>query len=219
MTTKTDSFTDLKRALQKFQAERLANTYRDFKNDPEYRLIGKFFFERLYASEDFSFRDQSIRRLHQVLKGSVYKGIISAVSLVIELHELSDELDDRMVETMIDKGIGADFGDRGYNDAYRALDNYDERLHQIELTLEACRAFHRLSKMWVVAVSLKTVRKAARLLGVASILDFVHEGYVALQTIDDIDYFLDTVNERELARHEAIWYETARDNEKEGNRP
>jgi hypothetical protein len=145
--------------------------------------------------------------------------MISAVTLVIELHELSDRLDDRMAETMLEKGIGVDFGDGRYNEVYRALDNYEERLRQIELTLEACRAFHRLSKMWVVAVSLKTVRKAARVLGMARILDFVHEGYVAFKTIDDIEFFLETVNERELARHEGIWNETACDGQKEGQHP
>jgi hypothetical protein len=98
----------LKRALQAFQSARLGQTYQDLMNDPQYEKIGHFFFEKLYAPEDFSFRDTSIKKLHKLLKGKVYSGIISAVSKVIELHELSDLLDDRMVEQMMAMGIGED---------------------------------------------------------------------------------------------------------------
>ena len=50
-------FERLKRTLQAFQSARLNDTYADLKNDPEYAKIGHFFFEKLYAPEDFSFRD------------------------------------------------------------------------------------------------------------------------------------------------------------------
>lgn len=200
-----NDFLDLKRALQGFQSARINGTYSDLKNTPEYEKIGVFFFEKLYAPEDFSFRDASIKKLQKVLKGKVYKGMVSAVSQVIELHELSDRLDDRMVEGMLAAGIGTDMDMAQYQEIYRSLDNYDERIHQINLSTEVTRAFHKLSKKWIVALSLKTVRTTSHLLGMGKIIDFIYEGYEGFRAIKSIDFFVDTVTERELAWHNEIW--------------
>jgi len=200
-----NNFLDLKRALQGFQAARLNATYSDLKNDPQYDKIGVFFFEKLYAPEDFSFRDASIKRLQKVLKGKVYKGMVSAVSRVIELHELSDRLDDRMVDGMLAAGVGTDMNMAQYQEIYRSLDNYDERIYQINLSTEVTRAFHQLSKKWIVALSLKTVRTTSHLLGMGRIIDFIYEGYEGFRAMKSIDFFVDTVSERELAWHNEIW--------------
>ncbi|MDM8514639.1 hypothetical protein QUF76_00435 [Desulfobacterales bacterium HSG16] len=200
-----EQFMNQKRALQTFQQTRLSSTYPDMRNNPEYEKIGIFFFDKLYAPEDFSFRDASIKKLNRILNGAVYKGMVSAVTMVIELHELSDELDDKMVVKMIEAGIDENFDMNAYQDIYRGLDNYDERIYQIRLVGRVNRAFHRLSKMWIVGLSLKTVRTAAHLLGMGKIMDFVYEGYVGFRSIDNLDYFIETIEERELAWHEEIW--------------
>ena len=199
------TFMDLKRALQSFQSNRLNDTYADVKDDPEYSRIGIFFFEKLYAPEDFTFRDTSMRKLQKLLEGRIYRGMVSAMHKVIELHELTEKLDDLMVEQMQARGIGPDLTMEQYREIYRALDNYDERLFQIGLSLEVTQTFYGLSKKWIVAISLKTVRSAAHLIGVGKILDFIHEGYQGLRAISDIGYFIDTVRERETAWHRDIW--------------
>lgn len=202
----------LKRALQAFQSARLNDTYADLKNDPEYDKIGHFFFEMLYAPEDFSFRDASIKKLHKLLKGKVYKGMVTAVTQVIELHELSDMLDDRMVERMIATNVGENIEMDQYQEIYRSLDNYDQRIYQIKLSTKVTRAFHKLSKKWVVALSLKTVRSAAHIIGMGKIIDFIYEGYNGFQSIDNIDFFVETVEQRETAWHDEIWYGKAQAN-------
>ncbi|MFZ5573347.1 MAG: FFLEELY motif protein [Thermodesulfobacteriota bacterium] len=200
-----DRFFKLKRALQAFQSARLSRTYKDIKENPEYAKIGVFFFEKLYAPEDFSFRDESIRKLHKLLKGKIYTGIISAVNKVIELHELTDELDNLMVVGMIDLGVGPDLTMQQYQEVYRRLDNYDQRLYQIRLSTDVTRTFHRLSKKWLVALSLNTVRSAAHLIGMGKILDFIYEAYEGFRAIKNIDFFVETVEQREIAWHNEIW--------------
>jgi len=204
-TAEKSDFVNLKRALQSFQATRLNATYTDLKSDPQYEKIGVFFFEKLYAPEDFSFRDASIKKLQRVLKGKVYKGMVTAVSQVIELHELSDRLDDRMVDDMLAAGIGPEIDMDQYQMIYRGLDNYDERVYQINLSTGVTRAFHRLSRKWIVALSLKTVRATAHMIGMGKIIDFIYEGYEGFRDIKSIDYFVDTVQARELAWHDEIW--------------
>ncbi|MCP3954037.1 MAG: hypothetical protein GY697_17740 [Desulfobacterales bacterium] len=203
-TAQKRDFPDVKRALQGFQSARLNTTYADLKSDPQYEKIGVFFFEKLYAPEDFSFRDASIKKLQKILKGKVYRGMVSAVGQVIELHELSDRLDDRMVADMLAAGIGPDMDMDQYQEIYRGLDNYDERVYQINLSTEVTRAFHRLSRKWIVALSLKTVRTTAHMIGMGKIIDFIYEGYEGFRAIKSIDFFVDTVQERELAWHNEI---------------
>jgi len=203
---KHQDFEHLKRSLQAFQSARLNDTYADLKNDPEYVKIGHFFFEMLYAPEDFSFRDASIKKLHKLLDGKVYKGMVTAVTQVIELHELSDMLDDHMVERMIATGVGENIEMDQYQEIYRSLDNYDQRVYQIKLSTKVTRSFHKLSKKWVVALSLKTVRTAAHLIGMGKILDFIYEGYHGFRSIKNIDFFVETVEQRETAWHDEIWY-------------
>jgi hypothetical protein len=200
-----DEFQNLKRALQAFQSNRLNQTYADLKNSPEYTKIGIFFFEKLYAPDDFSFRDTSIKKLNKLLKGKIYKGIISAINQVIELHELTDEQDNRMVQQMIKLKVGTDINMEEYQDVYRSLDNYDQRLGQIRLSTKVTRSFHRLSKKWIVAVSLKTIRTAAHLIRIGKIIDFIYEGFEGFRAIKNIDFFVDTVEEREIAWHNKIW--------------
>jgi hypothetical protein len=205
-TLRSQDFLRLKRALQALQSARLNKTYADLKQDPQYARIGSFFFEKLYAPEDFSFRDTSIKKLHKLLSGKVYRGMVAAVGQVIELHELTDRLDDRMVEQMIAIGIEDTMTMDQYRAVYRSLDNYDQRIYQIELSLETTRAFHRLSHKWVVAISLNTVRSAAHLIGMGKIIDFVYEGYEGFRSIKNIEYFAEIVGYRERAWHDDIWF-------------
>jgi hypothetical protein len=204
-TTSTDSFLKLKRALQDFQSNRINGTYRDIETDPEFSKIGDFFFKKLYAPEDFSFRDTSMKKLHKVLDGKIYKNMLTAVTKVIELHDISDEQDNLMVEKMIAAGVDESMTMDQYQEIYRSLDNNDQRIYQINLSAEVTRIFHGLSKRWIVAVSLKTVKTTAALFGIREIIDFIYEGYMAFKTIDNIDFFVDTMTQRELAWHNEIW--------------
>ena len=200
-----DSFLKLKRVLQDFQSRRINATYKDIEDNPEFSKIGDFFFNKLYAPEDFSFRDTSMKKLHKALDGKVYKHMLTAVTKVIELHDITDEQDDVMVEKMMEEGVDESMTMDEYQHIYRSLDNYDQRISQIRLSAEVTRIFHGLSKKWIVALSLKTVRTTAVLFGIKRIIDFIHEGYMAFKSIDNIDFFVETITERELAWHNEIW--------------
>mgnify|MGYP001813390211 CR=1 FL=1 len=208
---KDSNFTTLKRTLQRFQSERLNRTYADLKADPQYTAIGDFFFNRLYAPQDFAFRDTSIKNLQHILEGRIYRPITSAMLKVVKLHELSDDLDERMVAKMIEAGIGTELSLDQYRMVYRQLDNYDQRVYQINLTIDVIHVFHGLSQKWIVAASLKTVTVAAHLLKVGKILDFINEGYLAFRQIKSIDYFVNTIARKEMAWHDKLWQETKTD--------
>ena len=200
-----DDFHKLKRALQVFQSIRLNRTYKDLKKDPQYAIIGDFFFNKLYAPEDFTFRDTSMKKLHAALDGKIYKGMVTGVTKVIELHELSDSLDDLMVHKMIEAGIDEHITMEEYQDIYRSLDNYDQRIYQINLSTEVTRIFHKLSRKWIVGISLKTVKAASILFDIKPIIDFIYDGYTSFRQLKSIDFFVETIIERENEWHNEIW--------------
>jgi hypothetical protein len=110
-----------------------------------------------------------------------------------------------MAEQMMVMGIGEDMDMDAYQAVYRSLDNYDQRLYQIDLGGEVTQTFYQLSKKWIVAVSLNTVRTAAHVIGMGKILDFIYEGYEGFRAIKNIEYFMETVHTREHAWHDEIW--------------
>ena len=79
------------------------------------------------------------------------EGIVSAVALVIELHELTDRLDDRMVEQMIAAGIGTDrlVVDPGIG--------FGKRLEHNLALLSRLSAFRRLGVPVLIGISRKSM--------------------------------------------------------------
>ena len=201
----TDTFEQYKRALQAFQAERIRHTYEDVSRMPQYTRLVNFFFEQIYGPQDFSFRNQSIKTLHQKLSGFLKGEIINEIGRVIELQDLSDTLDNQMVEKMLELGVEPPLTMESYEKVYRSCDNYQQRVYQINLMVEATRGIHRLSQMPFIGWTLKLVRNAAHLAGMGQIMDFLTAGYQAFHSVKNIDYFLETVARRERVLNEQLF--------------
>lgn len=141
-----ERLTILIQALQFFQAARIRQTYADVTAMPQYAKLGEFFFEQIYGPQDFGFRNHSIKSLHHKLSGFLKGEIIEGVGKVIELQDLSDVLDERMAQVMQERQIGPGLTMEEYTEIYRVLDNYEERVHQIDLLAESVKAIHHISQ-------------------------------------------------------------------------
>ncbi len=202
-------FITLKRGLQRFQSERLVQTYADLTADAQYTAIGDFFFSRLYGPGGFSFSDTKIESLRQAVDGKIYRPVTLAMDKVLDLRELSDHLDNRMAEEMRACHLGPDLTPDQYQTIYRRLDNYDQRIYQIDLAVDATRTIHQLSRKWMVAVALKTVHLATHALNLGDIMDIINEGYAAFRQVRRIDPFLEALSRREKAWHRHLWGKNA----------
>jgi len=193
-----DQVSRLKQSLQKYQAERIRETYADIEEMPQYKKLAHFFFDEIYGPRDFGFRDESIKSLHHKLSGFLKGEMINAVGKVIELNELSDEVDNRMVDKMIELKIQPELNDEKYKKIYQSLDNYDQRVHQVNLLADSVKAVHHVSQMRLIGLSLKIVHRAAHFAGFGKIMDFLYDGYEAFHAVKDIDFFAGKILEREL---------------------
>lgn len=194
-----------KQSIQHFQTARIRQTYADLVAMPQYNKLGNLFFEQIYGPQDFGFRDHSIKSLHHKLSGFLKGEIIDGVGKVIELQDLSDTLDEQMARLMLERGFAPELSMPEYAEIYRSLDNYEQRVYQIDLLVESVKAIHHISRMRFIGWSLKVVSKAAHLAGVGKIMDFLVQGYEAFHSAKDIDFFVQTVDQREKALNDRLF--------------
>lgn len=191
-------------ALQIFQANRLRRDYRDLSDIPQYEPVGEFFFNEIYGPRDFTERDRGARRLHQFIHA--LPGVrLRDVEQVLDLLELTKRLDDGLALMMLEHSVGTDFDEATYEHYYYLADNYDHRLHQLDLVRDSLYNVYHLSRSHLLGIGLHRSRLLARLVGVEAAHEFLVKGYDALQGVSSIDLFAVTVYDRELARLNRIY--------------
>lgn len=191
--------------LVDFQVERLRQTYRDFLENPDYRLLTKFFFEDVYSAQDKSARDASVRKLHAKVRDALGDEPVRRLEKVIELNEMTDRLDDAILEQFAKLGVRRGFTESEYEEAYYLCDNYEERDRQIGLILESLRYFHGLARYRTIGMGLTLLRPYAIVKRATGLLDFLQGGYRAFRSVASLDEFHDAIQTRETERLDRIY--------------
>ncbi|MBI3271988.1 MAG: hypothetical protein HYZ53_23545 [Planctomycetes bacterium] len=195
----------LKEALILHQIERLKETYRDFMNDEFYGVMGAFFFDKLYSTGDKAKRDEDFKKLYQYFQDKLPGEVVEQLGKLVAANDLTDRLDDLVVEQLERLEVGEEFTREQYELAYRLPDNYDDRKRQIELLGETMAYFHKMSRWRSMGFVLRLVRMVAKLKGATQLADFMQEGYDTFRTVDNLEPFHSAVMERELTRLDRIW--------------
>lgn len=191
-------------ALQALQSDRLRRDYADLASEPQYRLVGEFFFTELYGPRDFSARDAQARRLHLLVQS--FPGVvIRDVEQVLELLDLTNRLDEEVVEQLIAIGAPLDFDMETYERAYRLADNYADRVRQIELVRQSLYNVARLTRNPLMGIALDRTRGLADMLGMSDIHRFLRVGYKAVLPVRDMPRFIETIAVREMNRLDRIY--------------
>ncbi|MCS6841160.1 MAG: hypothetical protein NZ699_17195 [Roseiflexus sp.] len=191
-------------ALQALQSDRLRRDYADLAAEPQYRLVGEFFFTELYGPRDFSARDAQARRLHLLVQS--FPGVvIRDVEQVLELLDLTNRLDDEVVEQLIAMGAPLDFDMETYERAYRLADNYADRVRQIELVRQSLYNVARLTRNPLLGIALDRTKGLADMLGMSDIHRFLRLGYKAVLPVRDMPRFIETITVREMNRLDRIY--------------
>ena len=195
---------ELKVTLQAFQSKRLRRDHADLSAEHQYYEIGEFFFEETYGPRDFSARDEQARRLHQFVH--MVPGLnVGDVQNVLELIDLTNRLDDTVVQIMVRLEAPIDFDEALYEQAYRLADNYDERVRQIELVRHSLYNVYRMAKRPLFGSVLNRTQGLAQTVGIPDIHRFLRLGYNAIQSVRDIHRFVETVCVREQDRLDRIY--------------
>lgn len=193
------------RILAAWQAKRLRHTYRDLLEISRYRKAVEFFLTDLYGDKDFSARDEGVERVYPLMSRVMPGPALNTISIGIELHAISQELDLDMVamlwgEMDIDDKLDAE----RYAEAYRRCGDIDARRRQISIVREVGESLDSVVFKPFIFNAVKMARGPARMAGLMELHDFIERGFVAFRAMKGSDEFVDTIVSRETAIMESI---------------
>jgi len=184
--------------LRAWQSERLKHTYADFLADEHSAPACQFFLSDVYAPQDFSQRDHDLEKLHGLLSRFVPAPMLSLLADAIELNQLSNNLDTRLLEALVDElGMVDEITPALYAGGYRVCDNYTERAHQIDLMTRILREVGEGAGQPLVTITLKAARLPAQRFGWQDLHDFLVRGQAAFRRLGRKNELASTIQERE----------------------
>lgn len=198
----------LRTRLQTLQSRRLRETHQDLAQNPRYAALAEFFFEDIYGPQEFYERDARFRQLYSKLVAIVGPRPLELMREAIELVELTEVLDDYLLDVLVLHGRAYALTLENYEWAYRVCDNYQARVEQIERTGATLRAVSELGRLPLIDLQLNALRLPARRLGWQPTLDFLVRGRKALRRAGNIEPFIATIETREMARLARIFAST-----------
>ncbi len=206
-----DGLTPEQEALSIWQTARLSSTYADFSAHKRFRPAIDFFLEDLYGTRDFTQRDTDIERVYPIMVRVLSENAMHSLSLAVELHALSQQLDCDMIR-VLSGDLGIALGDpavsldkQEYAEAYRRCDNYDLRARQIDLIHETGHLLDEVVGHPVIYLTAKLARAPARAAGFGELQDFIERGLRAFRRMKGAGPFLSAIKEREYFILEQIY--------------
>jgi hypothetical protein len=179
--------------LRAWQANRLARSYVDLRNDARYARAVEFFLTDLYGPQDFPQRDQELTRAWRYLKRALPAGAVEILVRAIELQVLTAELDAAMVRALAAGPVNT----ASYAAGYRAVGQRAARLRQIELIIGIGADLSRIVKRAWLGRLLRMAHAPAHAAGFGVLQDFLERGLAAFRAMPDADTLLQAVRERE----------------------
>lgn len=199
------------KVLAEWQCQRLAATYADLSRQKRYTKAVDFFLTDLYGPIDFSQRDDDINRVYPLMVNVLSAEAIDSLAQGLELNSLSMSLDARLLNVLVDQMSFDAVDEPGaldyhmYAEAYRACNNYDERVRQIELIVELGENLEEVTRKRMILAAVKVARKPARLAGFGELQSFIERGLAAFKAMGSANEFLSTIHSREMRLLDAIY--------------
>ena len=193
------------RVLAAWQARRLRHTYRDLLEISRYRKAVEFFLTDLYGDKDFSARDEGVERVYPIMSRVMPGPALHTISIGIELHAISQELDLDMVAVLWgEMGLNNGLDAATYAEAYRRCGNMDARRRQISIVREVGESLDSVVFKPFIYNAVKLGRGPAKVAGLLPLHDFIERGFIAFRTMKGSAEFIEAVIARETAIMESI---------------
>lgn len=194
------------RVLKDYQSRRFERSYADLLADPRHAPTARFFLTELYGPQDFVERDAQFSRIVPALTRLFSAELVGTVSLLAELHALSETLDDAGARLLPAPPLDAPALDApGYVRMWQAVGRPDMRARQIEQALAIGRAMQRYTSSRLLRHSLRLMRGPAKAAGLLALQRFLEAGFDAFGSMQGAEDFLQAVDKRERALGEALF--------------
>ena len=199
----------LRTRLQAYQSQRLRLDHDDLARSPVYGRLAEFFFVDIYGPHDFDDRNTRFRQLYDKLVHIVGPKPLATMKESLELVELTEALDDYLIDVLVLHEKADGWTTAEYEWAYRECNNYLARVEQIERIGATLRAVANLSRLPLIDWNLQALRLPARRLGWEPTLAFLIRGYKVFHHARDVEAFVVAVETLEMQRLRRIYGLTA----------
>lgn len=180
-------------AIKRYQHRRFTHDYSALLSEPRYSQAANFFLGELYGPVDFTDRDAEFERVLPWMARLLPESLMRTVDDLIELHALTEELDQRMA-TELPTG---DVDDQLYRAAWRVVGRRLDRERQLALLLAVGRALDRHARNKAVTATLRIMRRPAQAAGLGRLQALLEAGMAALARMDGAQAFLRTIEANE----------------------
>ncbi len=187
--------------IKRFQHRRFANDYAQLLASERYGAAARFFLNDLYGPVDFSARDAQFSRIVPALRRLLPDELVRTVEQLIELHALSESLDQAMAHCIGPGPVEA----AAYVSAWRQVGREPDRLRQVELVLDVGRALDRHTRKPFLATTLRLMHGPAHAAGLGELQAFLQDGFTAFKTMKGAGEFLNTIAENERRQIDALF--------------
>jgi hypothetical protein len=180
--------------IREYQANRFRRTYQDLLSSPATRMAVHFFLDELYGSQDFLQRDAQFERIVPTIVRLFSADVAQTVSLLAELHALSETLDSRMAQCMPE---GLPLNAITYAQAWRQVGEPHLRERQIACVGLIGQSLVRYTTHPALGHALRLMRLPARAAGLKDLQAFLERGFETFGGLSNPQAFIDVIQERE----------------------
>ncbi|EMJ90636.1 FFLEELY motif protein [Leptospira alstonii] len=182
------------------QVERFRVFYANYFHLEETIPMVEYFFEKIYNLEGRELWLHLAMDTYQKVKGMMKETSRENIEYLIELNNLTEELDTIFAKHLVDSGWdGKRLSREEYDLYYGQMGYYKERMRQLEIVLQNLKVFYELAHKPISAFLIKPARFMASLLGVSALFKSVEEGYNATLSVSSsiFNSFYEEVKKKE----------------------
>jgi len=180
-------------AVKQFQHARFAHDYSELLGSPRHGDAARFFLDELYGPSDFAARDAEFERVVPWMARVLPDEVMRTIADLIELHALSEELDQQMAFALSSAAID----EQSYRGAWRMVGRRADRERQLALLLATGRALDRYTHVRSLALTLRLMRAPAQASGLGRLQAFLEAGLTTFSGMHGADEFLAVVEANE----------------------
>lgn len=201
--------------IKRAQVQRFRRSYADVLDHSDWAPPAHFFLQELYGDGDYSQRDSEFSRIAPALQRLFPKPVVRVAATLVNLHVLSEKLDDAMANAMLLMSPSPPCVSealKNYVSIWRSVGQPAARAQQLELVQNLGMTLAKLTRSSSLRVMLRMMRGPAHSAGLQHLQDFLERGFdvfAALQRSKSGSAgFLNLVNERENAWVDRLFHST-----------
>lgn len=197
---------DMLRAVQRYQVARMRLTHEALFRSPSYQPLCEFFLTDLYGPREIgASRAAALHSLVEAMRLLVPRWIYDGSVGLIELHSLSERLDDRLARVLVSRGVATDLTVAAFESAYFGCDDREDRVRQIALSAEATRFGQALAGHDSVARLLWAAHRLPGLPRLDALLAMFDRGLHAFRLAHDIHPFIESMRAGETRYLDGVY--------------